>query len=160
MQQGGLITLTLNVVPDGASGDNFAFAITGTTIGSTTPSIVTGSTIKGVKNNQADLLSYTAGTNTGWTYTVRTGATRPGNYYDTAALPWAAGTQTKTFSMTIGAATPVDVYSLTYRVSGTNAWTESQEFLINVVPVPEPAVLSLVALSGVGLMVFRCRRRS
>lgn len=170
---GGMITLQLDVTP---LGDNFfGWAITGSALsGNASVSLISNSINGTITGNgtvaaintptPVDLLSYTPGTNTGWVYTLKPGPSRPGNYYNTAATVWASGVQTNYFSMTIDANTPADVYTMTYRASGGTdttttipKWTQSQEFLINV--IPEPGPLAMIALSGVALLISRRRRR-
>ena len=145
---GDVINVGLNVAPPGGSGDAFAFAVTGN-IGSSGLNSLAPTTVLGVKTSEANHLVFTVGS--GWTTQSPGGKT----YFTQGPLSWISSSS-RTLVLTIGSATPPDVYSMTYRSTGVDSWnlgkwTQSQEFLINVVPAVSGASVATGAATGVTL---------
>jgi len=154
------ITLTLTSVGvDGVTaGDNYAFSLGGTVkAGSgnnSQESLVTGSTVLGIKTAVTDKLVFSLDTTHGWT--TATGTTK---YYYINPTPWSGSTTSLTYDMTIGATTPADVYTMTARAGWSlNQFFGSQEFLINVVAIPEPSTIALFSGCCAFYMLRRKRR--
>jgi hypothetical protein len=148
------ITLSLDTT-NGAFvlGGTYAFAITGT---GTSPISLSGTNVKGIKNNAANVLPF-ATSYTNWdTQTVSTRT-----YFTATGAPFTYNgtSNATTFSFTVNPSTPPDVYTLTARVTGLengNMWTQSKEFLLNV--IPEPGVVPLVGLGIACLLAWQRRR--
>jgi hypothetical protein len=155
VRQGDTLSLIFNVTDGGNANDEFAVALTGTLKGGVLESLVSSSTVRGIKTSTADLLAFTA--DPAWNTRTSGGKT----YYTRGPFSWTGSTTAQTFNLAINPATPLDVYSLTCRTTGVDSsfgmWTQAQEILLNVVAVPEPASLLLLA-APLGTLFLRRRR--
>jgi hypothetical protein len=150
------IHITLSLISMGVDGvttaDKYAFSIGGTLKSNSQESLVSASTVLGIKTSKADKLVFSLDTTHGWT-TPASGT----KYFYTSPIKWTSPSVSQTYDLTIGATTPADVYTMTARAGWNfnSQFFNSQEFLINVVAVPEPTSLALFA--GCSL-IFALRR--
>lgn len=134
---GDTLTVTLKATPPGVTGDSFGFAITGNTVGGVMVESITA--VNGIMISQTNRLIYTV-SGTDWAFqNPHYSNVADSPYCTQGPISWQSGSATRSFQIKINSFTPPDVYSLTCRCAGTDTlrgatWTQSQEFLINVLP--------------------------
>lgn len=115
--------------------------------------MASSTTIAGLVN-VADRLTFTPAV--GWTQ--RTAGTNFLAYTESAN--WSGNATNFAYPLALGASVPEDYYRVTLVAAGsdgTGQWSQSQQVVIHVTPVPEPASLAAMGLSG-GLLLLRRRR--
>lgn len=69
----------------------------------------------------------------------------------------------KTYLMAVGASTPSDYYPLVFRTAGGSqsapVWSNSENFYLHVISIPEPSTIALIALGLAGAVGLHQRRR-
>jgi hypothetical protein len=157
--QGKTVPLTINVINSGTPGldptDKFGVALTGTLKSSVLESL-TPTTVKGIQTATTDLLNFIP--DSSWTTTTKTT-----KYFYQGAFDATGSTSSKTYNLGVNLDTKPDVYSLTLRATGNDAnfgmWTQSQEVLVQVLPVPEPStIVMMLAAGGFALVVWRRKK--
>ena len=141
---GETISLPILVTNGGSVGNSYAIAMRG---------LASPTTIAGLVN-VADRLTFTPAA--GWT--PRTAGTNFLAY--TASTNWSGTNTNYAYPLALGTSVPEDYYRVTLVAAGddgTGQWSQSFPVVIHVTPVPEPASLAAMGLSG-GLLLLRRRR--
>jgi len=68
----------------------------------------------------------------------------------------------KTYLMAVDASTPADYYPLVFRTAGGSqsapVWSDSENFYVHVIGVPEPSSIALLGCGVAGVVAWRRRR--
>ena len=140
---GDTISLPIKVTNGGSVGAAYAVVMSG---------LNSGTTIKGLVSG-GDILTFTADT----TWTPQGSGTSA--YATKGPASWSGTATNYSYALTLGASVPADYYSVKLVAAGSSngRWSQSQDVIIHVTPVPEPASLAALGLSG-GLLLMRRRR--
>lgn len=98
--------------------------------------------------NAANILTFTADSS----WNPRTS----GGFFATKGPSSFSSTTNVTYNMAVSASTPADYYLMTFKTTGVAAdmWTQSQNFYLQVMEIPEP-----LAVGSLGLLPLLLRRR-
>lgn len=147
LHQGETVPLTFNVT-GGTSGKKYAVALTGTEKNGTIESLVSNSTVRGIKKSLNNLLSFSLGS--GWNT-----KTSGGTYFTQGSYTWGGTATSYICNMTVGVVTPEDVYTLTMRTAGkdNSLWETEEEILLNVLPANNSVIGTSVSTVDLGRML-------